>query len=337
MGVQRQLTHSLMLDINAPGSAGHTLITSDIVNREFGLPPPAPPHGNVLCVLCQFRPRSDGVSRQSGAIAISGPNRHCALPRPRTYVQVSYSLSRSRDNQSDPLIGDVFNLGSARTGFAPESNRVKGFTRQFDSAADWGNSDFDQRHNLVSFATWQLPGPAGTSLLSRVLRDWRLAEVTAIRSRLPFTVTAPRPAGSTILVNRANLKSGALFADQPAAGGRILLNYAAFGMPAGEALGNTRRRPVVDPGLFSSDISLARGVRLTGMGESVRLELRADAFNFLNRANLDKADASGGSPDSAVGFGLARYGRTESAASFPILTPFAESGRQVQILVRLSF
>ena len=161
--------------------------------------------------------------------------------------------------------------------------------------------------------------------------------MTAIRSGLPFTVTAPGPAASTILVNRANLKAGVpVFADQPAAGGRILLNYAAFGMPAGETLGNTARNQFHGPGLFSSDISLARSIRLTGLGESARLEFRADAFNFLNHANLNNPAASW-SPDSAVGFGLARYGRAESAASFPILTPFAESGRQVQILVRLFF
>ena len=73
-------------------------------------------------------------------------------------MQVSYSWSTSRDNQSDPLIGDFFDLGFLRTGFAPDSNPIEGFTRQFDSAADRGYSDFDQRHNLLSFATLQLPG-----------------------------------------------------------------------------------------------------------------------------------------------------------------------------------
>ncbi len=334
-GVQRQLTRNLMLDISVPGSAGHQLITTDIVNREFSLPPPAPPR-NILRYLnpdlVRMAYRANQGQSQYRALTVTARYRGT-----RTYVQVSYSLSRSRDNQSDPLIGDVFNLGSSRTGFAPDSNPVEGFTRQFDSAADWGNSDFDQRHNLVSFATWQLPGPAATSLLGRLLRDWRLAEVTAIRSGLPFTVTTPGPGTSTILFNRANLKSGVpAFADQPGAGGRILLNYAAFGMPAGEALGNTRRNQFYGPGLFSSDISLARSVRLNGMGESVRLEFRADAFNFLNHANLNNPAALW-SPDSAVGFGLARYGRAESAASFPILTPFAESGRQVQVLLRLFF
>ena len=335
VGVQRQLTHNLMLDISAPGSAGHQLITSDIVNREFSLPQPAPP-GNILRYLnpdlVRMAYRANQGQSQYRALTVTARYRG-----PRTYAQVSYSLSRSRDNQSDPLTGDVFNLGSARTGYAPDSNQTEGFTRQFDSAADWGNSDFDQRHNLVSFATWQLPGPTATSLPGRLLRDWRLAEVTAIRSGLPFTVTAPGPGASTIFVNRANLKTGVpASADQPAAGGRVLLNYAAFGMPAGEALGNTMRNQFYGPGLFSSDISLARSIRLTGMGEAARLEFRADAFNFLNHANLNNPAASW-SPDSATGFGLARYGRAESAASFPILTPFAESGRQVQILVRLFF
>ena len=61
--------------------------------------------------------------------------------------------------------------------------------------------------------------------------------------------------------------------------------------------------------------------------------MRADVFNVFNHANLNNPDALLGSAT----FGLAQYGRTESATGFPLLTPLTETARQVQVMIRVEF
>ena len=61
--------------------------------------------------------------------------------------------------------------------------------------------------------------------------------------------------------------------------------------------------------------------------------LRADAFNFLNHANLDNpASLLGGG-----GFGVALYGRKGLNTGFPAVTPLDEKARQIQLLARIEF
>jgi hypothetical protein len=62
------------------------------------------------------------------------------------------------------------------------------------------------------------------------------------------------------------------------------------------------------------------------------LVLRVDAFNLLNHANLS-------TPMNVVGpnFGISSYGRGGKAPVFPALTPFTETPRQIQLMLRLQF
>jgi hypothetical protein len=67
--------------------------------------------------------------------------------------------------------------------------------------------------------------------------------------------------------------------------------------------------------------------------ESTRLTLRADAFNFLNHANLNNPDNLLGDPN----FGVATYGRQGTASGTPSVSPVNETARQIQMMVRLEF
>ena len=69
------------------------------------------------------------------------------------------------------------------------------------------------------------------------------------------------------------------------------------------------------------------------LGEAVRLNLRADFFNAFNHANLNNPDSFFGSTT----FGQAFYGRQGYDTGFPALTPFSETARQVQIILKVEF
>jgi hypothetical protein len=62
------------------------------------------------------------------------------------------------------------------------------------------------------------------------------------------------------------------------------LNTAAFAVPAQNTFGTAGRNVVTGPGLTAFDLSLQKQVTLH---ESVKLQVRLDAYNALNHANFN--------------------------------------------------
>jgi hypothetical protein len=258
---------------------------------------------------------------------------------PRGMVQASYTWSHTIDNQSDPLTGDFFNLTFTSIQTGSSSGQRSTFSEQFNPNSDRGNSDFDQRQNLVIFSYWNLPAPFAQSKAALPLRNWTIGGLAAFRAGLPYTVygTSNAVAGEgEILNNRANviLPDQTVFANPaPVAGGVQLLNAAAFSSAAPSTLGNTGRNAFIGPGFYSFDLSLARAFPLPWLGEAGQLRFRADAYNVLNHANLGNPDAQLNDPD----FGVATYGRQGYPSGFPAVAPLNETPREIQLSVRIVF
>lgn len=322
-GVQHQLTSNWSLEVNMLGALGRRLITTDIVNREF----------STTTGTGRYNEALPDIAWRSGQ-GSSDYNALTALAHYRgtwAEFQASYTWSHSIDNQSDPLLGDFFDLNFTRVGASSGASQISTFAQQFNSSGDRGNSDFDQRQNLVFLSVLDLPAASGSRWIRSLTRDWHFSQLAAFRSGFPYTVLAPSTAfagSGEILNQRADLVGSA-----PAAGGQQLLNPANFAIPGPGQPGNTGRNAFRGPGLYNIDVSLSRSFPVKYLGESGRLTVRLDAFNFLNHANLNNPDALLTSPM----FGLAAYGRTERASGFPAVTPLNETARQLQLILRLSF
>jgi hypothetical protein len=252
--------------------------------------------------------------------------------------QISYTLSHTIDNQSDPLAGTFlnYNFGSILT--SGGSPVIAAFTQQFDSQGDRGNSDFDQRQNLVFYSAFEAPVFSRRSL-GRFLNNWRLGTIAAFRSGLPYSALGPQANqfGLPTYVNsRLSLVTSAQGASTDIAipGGKQLLNAADFAPPPDGTIGNTGRNAFRGPGLFNIDLSVGREFSIPH-AESGRLLVRADLFNVLNHANLNNPCNSYYCTNP--GFGGSMYGRSETNSGFPLLLPLSETARQIQVLVRLSF
>ncbi|MGA2883411.1 MAG: hypothetical protein ABSG13_31085, partial [Bryobacteraceae bacterium] len=328
-GVQQRITDSLTLEVNGLGTYGRALITTDVINRSFSTL-----DGRYNNSLPDIAYRANqGFSDYNALTAV------LRYRTTRGMAQASYTWSHSIDNQSDPLIGDFFNLTFTSIQTAATSAQRSTFSEQFNPNSDRGNSDFDQRQNLVIFSYWNLPAPFAQSKAGIVLRDWTLAGLAAFRSGLPYTVygTSSAIAGQgLILNNRANLldPAQAVFANPAAVSGGVqLLNPAAFTSAAPSMLGNTGRNAFTGPGFYSFDLSLARAFHLPWLGESGQLRLRADAYNLLNHANLGNPDAQLNDPQ----FGVATYGRQGYPSGFPAVAPLNETPREIQLSVRVVF
>lgn len=320
-GIQHRLAERLTLEVNALGSYGRRLITTDIVNRNFST------------AAGRFNTGLPDISYRSGQ-GFSNYNAMAAVLRyqaSRGMLHIAYTWSHAIDNQSDPLTGDFFDLDFTRVGSGGSSFGRATFSRQFDAQADRGSADFDQRHNLVLMYSYALPG-------SRfLLKDWTVSGLAAFRSGLPYSIVGPtdaKPGQGIVLNNRpdvTNASAVALSAD--AYGGKLLLNRDAFAPAAASTLGNLGRNTFAGPGFYNFDVALGRSFRLPKLGDATWLRFRADAFNLLNHANLGNPDTLLTSPT----FGVAQYGRQGRASGFPAVLPLAEAARQFQMSVRVEF
>nr|MCU0245775.1 TonB-dependent receptor [Bryobacter sp.] len=308
LGFQQRVNDQWFLELNGLGTLGRRLLSTDILNRRGEL-------GYREEVAFRSSQGSSDFWGFTAAVRYRGR---------RGQLHAAWTWSHAIDVQSDPLAGDFFDLAFTRTGGTNEFRPRAAFTREGDPASDRGSADFDQRHNFVLSGIAPLP--------------WRfqLAGLAALRGGFPFSVFASGPQdplAPVLLNNRADLlnPSTALI-DQPAPGGRRLLNAAAFAAPAANLLGNTGRNAFTGPGLASLDLSLSRQFSL---GENLRLTLRADAFNILNHANLNPPESALAAANSS--FGLATYGRRGRSSGFPAEIPFNETARTIQFLLRLEF
>ena len=316
LGLSHEVTRSFVVEADAFNANGSDLITTDLINRTGG-----PVNPDFPAILYRA---NQGASNYHG-LGVSARYRTA-----RSQLHVAYTWSHSIDNQSEPLFGDFYDLLPTRPGAGPAAPYpATFFFQQYNSAGDRGNSDFDQRHNLVALGIWNLPQPPARWSSAAWLRDWRVSMLAAVRSSFPYTVTSNSLTQRLSLTNPAGLAAPRT----PVDGGVQWFGPDAFVRPPGSAQGNTSRNQFAGPGLYSVDASLSRSWPVGVLGKSARVSLRVDAYNVLNHANL-------GPPGSALNkdnFGVALYGRMERKPTFPALTPFNESARRIQLLLRFEF
>lgn len=333
LGIQQRITENWNIEAQGVLSLDRHLLTTDEINRPFSVAAAGAAPDNYNLSYNPLLPEiyyrgSEGSSNYDALNVIV----HYRAARYLFYA--AYTWSHSIDNQSDPLAGDFFDLNFVSLTPVSSSDSGGTFARQFDSSADRGDSDFDQRQNLVFYSVWDLPSPGR---LRRIFGGWKVAQMAAFRSGFPFSVYAPstEPAvGGSILNNRADVDGpGLLDSPVPVPGGFQIIDTSSFSVPVNGNLGTSGRNALRGPGFYNLDASISRSFAVPGMSESARLVLRADFFNVLNHANLGQPDSAMTSPT----FGIAQYGRIGTDSGFPALMPFVETARQVQILIRLQF
>jgi hypothetical protein len=218
----------------------------------------------------------------------------------------TYTYSKSMDNAST--------LGGGSTTVAQNDQ---------DLAAEWGPSNFDQRHRLTANFTYELPfGPthrwlSGKSLAGSILGGWILTGNVSIASGLPFTA---RVLGDVTDVARGT--NGTLRADYNGAPIAIadptvlqFFNTAAFSIPAAGTFGNAGRNTITGPGSAVLNLSVMKSISLATLrGMSIRVQ----ANNVLNTPQFSAIDTVFNSPT---------FGRVTAVRSM----------RSVQVVARLLF
>jgi hypothetical protein len=207
--------------------------------------------------------------------------------------RAAYTFSKALDYSSvDP--------GSTSGGGRPDVPNA-GFVLQGDQRnirANRGLSDFDRTHRFSLSYVYQLPGFGAAS---RWVQGWQLSGFVQAQSGAPFSIWYPEPEASTpaalaslgtgsgglyrLGFGRPDLAPGATLDDLRQGGAdqtQAYFNRAALASPNG-GFGNLGRNVLRGPRQARLDLALSKDTRLT---ERVALEIRAEAFNFMNNVNF---------------------------------------------------
>jgi hypothetical protein len=205
-----------------------------------------------------------------------------------------------------------------------------------NQALDHAPSPFNLTSAFKSTVLYALPFAdhmAGRSVGRKVLGGWSLSGIAIAQSGAPFSLlsgldTANTPQNSGQNTVTTSLTSGQIeqyFGINKSSGSVTYVNNfpaSTFGEPAPGSLGTLQRRMFSGPGAFNLNLGLRKVITLT---ERMRMEVRAESINVLNRENWLVGDQT-----------LAPGGNGQPAAFSGSVTQWTPP-RTVQFQVRLLF
>jgi hypothetical protein len=307
LSVERQLGDAVV-SVDYAGSKGVGLASVDDVNR---LPARLNPRYGDIWQL-----RNSGSSVANG-VSLGVESRR--LDPFGLQLSARYTWSHAIDNVSSD--GSIF-------GFSP------GLLDPFDPRLDRGDADADVRHRFAARGVWDMPfGGDQEGWRKRLLGGWAVSWVFDARTGTPFTVydCTNAVANCARLVEVAPVDrngtgdpaASALAADLATGDRYVFVDLAGQlpgrGLYAGSGpfpSGMTARNAFRAPGTWNLDGAVARTI---AFNERVSLELRVEAFDVFNHANLFVS-------------------RGEADLSQSVYVPaFYDGRRQVQFGAKLTF
>ncbi|MBI4460566.1 MAG: TonB-dependent receptor [Acidobacteria bacterium] len=235
--------------------------------------------------------------------------------------QSSYTWSKLIDETQGQSPGEI-QLSSDAMGSDPSDRKV-----------DRGLAAFDIAHNWSFSTIYHLPESQPGGALSKLLNGWWISTILSMQSGAPFN---PR-----LVANRSRSKvHGGAQGDRPnwlpgrskdsviLGGPNRYFDPTAFALQPAGFLGNAGRNILRGPGLANLDFSLVKDTTLGFLGESGKLQFRAEFFNLLNRANF------------ALSNGAIFAGRSDAESPLPTagrITSTITPSRQIQFALKIIF
>jgi hypothetical protein len=176
-----------------------------------------------------------------------------------------------------------------------EDSAAQALFRSANSEIERGPSDFDIRHTLTGFVSYEPPAIFASGFGNLLTRNWTLDSVFNVRSAAPVNVVYAVPTSFGFLYLRPDLVDGIPFyLSDAAAGGGRRINPAAFSVPLDLQQGTLGRNTLRGFPLSQFNLALRRRFNFS---EEVRLTLGAELSNILNHPNF----ASPAGSDASLG------------------------------------
>ncbi|HEX8188345.1 MAG TPA: TonB-dependent receptor [Pyrinomonadaceae bacterium] len=298
---ERELGRGTVASVEYSGSAGRSLYSLENINRAgFG---PVYLGGNATTPTGGSSNRLNGQYTDINTRGNGGYSDYNALifgvesnnfRNKGLAFTARYTLSSSKDNLSSTF-SDA------------NGNYNLGLLDPFDPSLDYGHADFDARHRFTSSFTYEVPyfDKLDSRLARHLLGGFTLTGIFNARTGNPFTVfdcttgvagTCHRfiPGGPLELTGSGD----------PQATPGVANSFDYINLPASVRFTNpltgngavgpfpaemTRRNAFRGPGYWNMDMGLYKNVRFS---EKYSLQLRFEAFNVFNHANLFVVNAN---------------------------------------------
>lgn len=279
--IQQQTGGSGVFEIAYVGSKGTKLLSA----RDLNQPLPSASRYNP-----RPDPRFDDINTlesRGSSIYHSLQTRFQQRYHNRHSLLIAHTWGRAIDDASS------FFTSSGDPNFPQDSRNTR---------AERARSGFDMRQRLSVGYSVDLPLGRG-----RLLKGWQANGIWTFQTGRPFTV-ALHPDFDNSNTGRSTLGFGANDRPNVLGNARVAnpspsqwFNTQAFAVPAFGSFGNAGRNILEGPGLAVGNVSVVKETPLT---ENVRMQLRVEAFNVLNRTNFDLPGIYLGTPN---------FGRIHSA------------------------
>jgi len=255
--VEKSLSSAAVLQIGYVGSETRKQSVMLDINQ----------HGTVSCAVgCPFN--SYGHINQLNSIANANYNSLQTTLRIRAWHGVSgqfaYTWAHALDMVTD--YRHVLPLDSANL------------------KQEYGNGDFDTRHNFTSFFAYDVPkAPWASGWSSRLVNGWQVSTLISLHSGQPFG-GSPRPSLNQVLadpfagVSHAFSKSGVTWFNPNAFVSAGTDPVTGISLP-----GNVTRNKYYGPNFKDVDLSIIKNIPIR---ERLKVQLRAEMYNLFNRINL---------------------------------------------------
>ncbi len=285
--VQKQLGRNTIVSLNYVGNHGiHELIPNASVNAysyyaTFPGLPSLPPDSRFATVT---NIESAGVSSYNGLTARFRHNFADGI------LEANYTYGHALD---------ILSNGGALLPFVYATNQsILSPQNPNDIRANYGNADYDVRHNLNLNYVWNLPlnHLQLSRGLSAVTKGWQVSGTLFARSGLPYTVQDMQ-AVSTLQYENYGGPLYATFLSGPTGScsnpNRPCLTTGQFEPSTNNPnhFGVQGRNMFRGPGYFNTDFAISKATSLPGW-ESAKLALGFQFFNVLNHPNFDQPIAN---------------------------------------------
>jgi hypothetical protein len=301
--IQREITKSMVLEVNYQGSKGTYLPLYYNINQP-------PPGLGTVAQKQALRPYpAYGNINFLDAVGDSNFNGLLTKLQQRYSNGLSFLLSYTYGKSIDDTPGTPYNVVPSRSSAENPQN----------FKLERGLSGFDIRSRFVFSPVYELPfGPgrkyaSSNKYLGWVVGGWELSGIFSTQTGRPFTVLVSTDNANVLgTVDRPNVIGNANNGPKTP---QQWINVAAFQLAPAGTFGNEGRNNVIGPGLTNLDLGLSRVFKVT---ERIAIQFRAESFNLANHPNFDQPSQT---------FGVAGFGSI----------PSAEAPRQIQFGAKVRF
>jgi TonB-dependent Receptor Plug Domain. len=277
-GVQRQVTRTVLLEMNYVGSVAHHQLATPNINFPG------------LSVVA--------ANRNAGITNTTYSNPY------RGFTSIGMNRFASNYNYNSLQIFASKRAGRITSTLAYTFSKALGDSNGNNQTLEnWSNLSYnygylsnDRRHAFVATFVIQGPDFNGSNIVVRqVVGGWQLSGVARLQSGGYFNVQANsnlgvgnvrpdyKPGAKIVANNHAGL-NGYLCGASTVSGVNTSGCAKPFDPPSGASYGNAPYGAVEGPGLAQTDVTLSKFFPIV---ERVRVKFQADAFNVLNRTNFN--------------------------------------------------